>query len=315
MRFQRVLFGVVAFAAMAGSPAWGNLIITPTFDGTIASDPNAASIEGVINSAILAYENIYTNPINVSIDFQSQNTGLGQSNTTVYTLTYQDFYKAFKAKALASGQADQLTALAHLPNTANNPVTGTTNFNIKTANIRALGIPGSFPPIGSFDGTIGLNTHITDVGSPGTSGTYSLLATTEHEIDEVLGLGSALPSFADPSPEDLYRYLADGTRTFTTNSSTVAFFSIDGTTHLAQFDNQNDGGDFGDWQSNPLPVGVQPKVQDGFATPGAHPALSVELTALDAIGFTEAAPEPSTTLLFGCGVLAVGLLKRHRVRV
>ena len=74
-------------------------------------------------------------------------------------------------------------------------------------------------------------------------------------------------------------------RTFAIGSNRLAYFSIDRNTVLAQFDNQNDGGDSGDWQSNPLPSGVSPKVQDAFATPGASPALSVELTALDVIGF------------------------------
>jgi hypothetical protein len=318
MQFQRLLLGAVAFAVMAG-PAWGNLIIIPTYDSTITSDPNAAAIEGVINSAIQTYQNAFANPITVTIDFQSMNGGLGQSNTTLYKLSYLSFYNAFQAEATASGQADQLAALAHLPNGPNNPVTGSTNINIKTADIRALGIAGSFPPGGGFDGVIGLNTHITDIGSPGTSGAYSLLATTEHEIDEVLGLGSDVAGtafFADPSVEDLYRYASGGGIRSYTGDGSAAFFSIDGTTHLAQFNNSNNGADYGDWLSNPLPNGVQPKVQDAFATPGAHPALSVELTALDVIGYTQSspAPEPSTALLLGCGALAGGLLKRRRAR-
>ncbi|HEV3199582.1 MAG TPA: NF038122 family metalloprotease, partial [Bryobacteraceae bacterium] len=285
------------------------------------SDPNAAAIEGVINSAIQAYQTTYSNPINVTIKFQSMNSGLGQSNTTLYKLSYQSFYDSFKTVATTSGQADQLTALANLPNSTNNPVTGSTFINIKTADIRALGIPGGpFPPGNGFDGIIGLNTHITDVGSPGTSGTYSLLATAEHEIDEVLGLGSDVAGtgfFADPAPQDLYRYTAGGSRNFTGNGGAV-FFSIDGgTTDLAQFNNSNNGADYGDWLSNPLPPATQPKVQDAFATPGAHPALSTELTALDVIGYTQSSPlpEPSTTMLLGSGVVVAGLWKRLRARI
>jgi len=85
---------------------------------------------------------------------------------------------------------------------------------------------------------------------------------------------------------------------------------------LAQFDNQNDGGDFGDWQSNPLPPGVGPKVQDAFATPGAAPSLGVELTALDVIGYDfnapVATPEPGTLALLGTGLLALTILRRRR---
>jgi hypothetical protein len=118
---------------------------------------------------------------------------------------------------------------------------------------------------------------------------------TEHEIDEVLGLGSSLPGVPNGTifPEDLFRYDASGTkiRNFTTSSTATAFVSINGTTNLAQFHNKNDGADFGDWESNPLPPGVSPKVQDAFATPlPANPSLGVELTALDVIGYD---PNPS----------------------
>src|SRR5207237_163280 len=89
-------------------------------------------------------------------------------------------------------------------------------------------------------------------------------------------------------------YDASGNRSFTTALTTV-FFSIDGTTHIAQFDNQNDGGDFGDWQSNPRPSGVSPQVQDAFATPGAHPTLgNSEKTALDVQGYNRVNQTPPT---------------------
>jgi hypothetical protein len=144
----------------------------------------------------------------------------------------------------------------------------------------------------------------------------------EHEINEVLGLGSDLPGggfFSDPAPEDLFRYDSLGNRSFTTNPSAKAFFSIDGMNDLAQFDNQNDGGDFGDWQSNPLPNGVQPQVQDAFATPFSNPTLGVnELTALDVIGYNfspqgPVVPEPGSLTLLGTGaLLSLGYTWRRR---
>jgi hypothetical protein len=305
----------------AAPPAWANLVITPTFDSSITGDPNAAAIEGTINTAINTYESDFTDPINVTIDFKEMATGLGQSNTTLYKINYSAFYNALVADAKSANDA---TALAHLPNGSapgsTNPVTGSTTINVKTADLKALGFNGaSFPPIGGFDGVIGLNTSITTPGSTGSSLTYSLLATTEHEIDEVLGLGSDLSGtgfFSDPAPEDLFRYASTGARSYTTNPSAQAFFSIDGTTDLAQFDNQNDGGDWGDWQSNPLPPGVLPKVQDAFATPGANPALGVELVALDAIGYDPATqvavPEPGTMALLGTSLLGLVALRRRR---
>jgi hypothetical protein len=290
------------------------LTIHPTFDPTIANDPNAAAIEGTLNGVISTYEPVFSDPISVSIDFQEMNTGLGDSSTGFYTITYLSFINALHADAKTGN--DQ-AALGLLPVTAINPVTGSSAINVKTADLKALGFnPVFFPPIGGFDGEAGLNTHITDIGSPGTSGAFSLRTVAEHEIDEVLGLGSDLPSGGDPFPEDLYRYDSSGQRSFTASSSATAFFSINGTNDLAQFDNQNDCGDFGDWQSNPHPNGVGAQIQDAFATPGANlPPGPVELAALDVIGYDLQVPEPASIGLLGSALAALGCLRRRRAPI
>jgi hypothetical protein len=103
-----------------------------------------------------------------------------------------------------------------------------------------------------------------------------------HEIDEVLGLGSAqpMPFHDDPHPEDLFRYSAHGTRSFSTAPTPQPYLSINGgSTSLVQY-NTNPKGDYGDYNG----IGG-PHVQDAFATPGAHPTLGVELKALDVIGY------------------------------
>jgi hypothetical protein len=310
---------LAALALPAAAPA-SALTITPTFDASIAGD---AAIVSTINTAINTYQTDFTDPIDVTIKFQAMATGLGQSNTTLYKINYSDFYNALVADAKPPNDP---IALAHLPNASApgspNPVTGSTTINVKTAELKALGFSGaSFPPIGGFDGVIGLNTSLTTPGSPGSTLQYSLLAVVEHEIDEVLGLGSDLgatnPFFDDPASEDLFRYDNAGARSYTTNPTAKAFFSIDGTTLLAQFDNQNDGGDWGDWQSNPLPPGVDPKVQDAFATPGATPSLGVELLALDVNGYDPAAapppvPEPGTLSLLAGSLIGLAWLRRRR---
>ena len=261
------------------------LIIVPTFDVSITSDPNAVAIEAAINTAIDNIQSQFSDPITVSITFK-EGGGLGSSSTPFFNLSYATFLAALKGDAKT---ADDAAAMALLPSVAGNPVNGSSTVNVKTANLRAVGI--AHPPIGGPDGTITLNTTLTSPGSPGSSLTYNLTIVVEHEIDEVLGLGSSLPSvpFSTIFPEDLYRYSAPGVRTFTTadsrTSSVFAYFAFDALTALAEFDNQNDGGDFGDWQSNPKRPGVAAKVQDAFATVGANPAMSVELNALDVVGY------------------------------
>jgi hypothetical protein len=274
----------------------------------------------VIASAISIYEADFSNPIDVSIDFKEMTTGLGESSTTLYTIPYSTFYTAYQMNAIKNNNVTALAALGtSVPNQANNPMTGDGDIDIKTADIRALGIPcPGCNPSGGFDGTIGLNTSITFPPNANNGSTYSLMATVEHEMDEVLGLGSSVGTMlTEPQPEDLFRYDSHGNRSaFTTSNNALAFFSITGATDLAQFDNQSDGGDTGDWQSNPRPNGVPPKVQDAFATPGASPQLGVELIALEAVGYDAiATPEPSTVSLFIVALPVFGLFTRRGARI
>jgi hypothetical protein len=321
---SRLVFPIILAIVfvMGAVPAHADvaLNIIPTFAANITSDPNAAAIEATINSAIAFYQSTFTThtaaPIGVTIDFQ-EGGGLGASNTTLYKVSYSSFSAALNGAT--SGDPTDTSALSGLPVSGTNPVTGSSTINVKTAELRALGYTG-VPPIGGFDGVITLNTSIT---TPGGAGPYSLLAVVEHEIDEVLGLGSDLgqanPFFNDPAPEDLFRYAAGGARSYTTNPAALAYFSLTGAIDLAQFDNQNDGGDWGDWQSNPRAPGVGPKVQDAFATPGSTPFLdrtSPETIALDAMGYNlsavSTAPEPTSVILLGSVLAIIGIVLKRR---
>jgi hypothetical protein len=111
-------------------------------------------------------------------------------------------------------------------------------------------------------------------------------------MDEVLGLSSSLDSNAsDPLPEDLFRYTAEASRSYTTNGDD-AYFSLDGSKLLARF-NQKPSEDFGDWWT----AGAHnPQVQDAFATNGKMPNPYTELIALDVIGYNLLpAPHPLIT--------------------
>jgi hypothetical protein len=277
------------------------LIIVPTFDSSITSDPQAATIEATINSAIAVYESSYSDPITVNITFQEMSTGLGQSSSYLATVAYSDYYAALSAHATTT---DDATALAHLPNSASNPVNGNSQILLKTPLARALGFSAN-PPGGAPDGVIGLKTSIMNLSSSQNNGSkYSLFSTVSHEIDEVLGMGSALDIVKNGSenlsgavePEDLFRYDGTGARNYTTNSSATAYFSLDGTTDIAQF-NQVASGDFGDWYS--FFGGQTPQVQDAFGTPGSAPTLGAELRVLDAIGYTFVGSKTNQTITFG----------------
>ncbi|MDB5389136.1 MAG: conserved repeat domain protein [Planctomycetaceae bacterium] len=272
-------------------------VIVPTFDTTITSDPNAATIISSINRTIAAYENSFTNNNTVHITFQ-EGGGLGGSLTFLNNVTYTSYHAALIADA--SG-ADDLLALSTLPSGANQPIVGTasdTSLNIPTALERTLGYSGGQV---AMDGQITLNVGLMNLDRTGVqdSSKYDLMAVAAHEIDEVLGLGSGLDGSNNGDPisgttieaADLYRYASAGVRSFNTSVNSAAFFSIDGgTTMMARF-NQTAGGDFGDWYS--AFGGQIPQVQDAFGTPGSTPNLNAELRRADVIGYTRV---PQVTL-------------------
>ena len=180
----------------------------------------------------------------------------------------------------------------------------------------------------AVDGIVSVNTSITYPPQLNNGSNYGLLSTVEHEIDEILGLGSSLPNTTassgtvnflngNPAPEDLFRYNASGMFGTTVNCASpgTTYFSYSGTMDLAQFNNSCNGADFGDWQSNPLPTGVSAQVQDAFATPGAQPLYGPnEIAALSAVGYTLVAPEPATWIFMLTALPAFAFARRWQIR-
>ncbi|HEV2319541.1 MAG TPA: NF038122 family metalloprotease, partial [Verrucomicrobiae bacterium] len=268
----------------ANSPA--GLTILPVFDSSITSDPQAVAIESTIQAACALYQRNFSDPITVSITFQEMNSGLGQSSWAYYAFSYSAYRAALAAEATTP---DDSTALAHLPVQTGNPVNNNATVYVKTAQAYDLGLNSGTS--GENVGAISLYTGIMNLSdAQNISTNFSLFSTTCHEIDEVLGIGSALDQVYNGGdsatgpifPEDLFRYDSSGSRSYTTSASATSWFSIDGTDDLAQF-NQNSLGDFGDWYS--FSGGVVPQVQDAFAPPDTSPNPGVELRVLDVLGY------------------------------
>ena len=119
----------VLLLALASCGWATSFTITPTFDSTITSLPDASTVEATINQVIGVYESTFANPIDVNITFSnSSSISLGESNYNQYVITYSQFLSAFTANA--SGANDTL-ALEYLPDTTNNPVTNEANMFIK----------------------------------------------------------------------------------------------------------------------------------------------------------------------------------------
>jgi hypothetical protein len=255
--------------------ALAGLVIIPTWDSTILSDPNVASITNTIINTILTYETRFSDPVTVNITFAEMNTGLGMSSTPIDSVNYSDYYNALVANAKTTNDT---VVLAHLPGGATDPVTGGTSIFATPVNFRALGFIAPASP----DGIISVNMNLINITRPpAVSTNYDLQSVVSHEIDEVLGTISNVGQ-TGVRPADLFRFSGPGARNFTTSGDS-AFFSIDGGTNLLVQYNQDSRGDYGDWWS----IGAHtPRVQDAFGTPGATPDLGVELTVLDSVGYT-----------------------------
>jgi hypothetical protein len=286
-------------------PAVG-LTIIPTFDSSITMNPNAQAIESSINDAIGVLEALFSDPITVQIDFQYSTTlpggqpaALGNSISTDYSFAYTEYISSLRAH---SRTTNDVTALDHLP-----PSPLATKADLNSALGRALGLntPGALDSNGAtdtggtFDGIVIVNSSLpVQFNRTGgiNSGNYDAQRVLEHEMDEVLGLGSILPSTTDYTgnsavyPEDLFRYSSPGVTSLTTSPLATAYFSINGGVSSIVGFSQQSGLDYGDWLSPSCAAEANaPLVQYAIICPGTAAdvsATSPEGIALDVIGYT-----------------------------
>jgi hypothetical protein len=313
----------LGISALAPS-AHGGLLIVPTYDTSITSDPNAGTIETSINAAINAIDSQISNNITVTITFtEMTGSSLGTNSVGESGLAYTTYKTDLATKQPIS--PNDAVAIASLPATEV-PVTGGTLQQVQLTNPlrRALGLIG--PPTGQ-DGTVSLNTSLMNLSRTGTQSPSKsdLQEAAEHEIDEVLGIGgngSQLGLGATQflvGPLDFFRFTSAGTRSWTDQNANIApYFSIDGgVTNIVHF-SQTSGADYGDWGDGKTPAdfngNTPPQVQDAFSTLGTHSDVGQsELVALDVIGWSlSTLPEPASLGLIAAGAFLVG--SRRRVR-
>ena len=280
----------------ATAPTTG-LIINPTFDSSITNDPDAAAIEAMISRAISIYESLFDDPFTIQIRFRYATTGpdgtplppgtASQSDFAVYLIAWNTCLNALIADATTSN--DNL-ANASLPGSALSTI-----IRPSSANGRAIGLDtptamfadGHIGNGGPYDGIVTLNSDLPyQFTRPPGGGIFDAQRSTEHEIDEVIGLGSHLGQMAnDLRPQDLFSWSSAGVRN--TSSSGTRYFSIDGgTTNIVDF-SQDPTADFGDWLSEDCPQ-TQPYVQNAFICPGQYSdisATSPEGINLDVVGY------------------------------
>jgi len=291
--------GSYAEAKAATTVSTTGLTIHATFDSSITGNPNAAAIEAMINQAISIYESLFRDPITIQIRFRYATTGpdgtplgagqVAQSIFVYYTIPWNIVVNSLRADAKSSN--DNL-AIASLPANALSA-----NILPSSANGRALG--GNAPPAmfedgtvgngGPYDGIVTLNSAVPyQFIRPVSAGHFDAQRSIQHEMDEVIGLGSHLnlhPPGPNLRPQDVFSWSSAGHRN--TTSSGTRYFSINGgSTNIVNF-NRDPNGDFGDWLSTPCPQ-AHPYVQNAFGCTGQSSdiaATSPEGINLDVIGY------------------------------
>lgn len=302
-------------------------------------DATAAGTCNTLNTTIAGdYSSAFTDA-NALIFIQYGATGLGASVQYRNTVTYADYHAALVA---SSSGANDATAIASLgASTTVNPVVSGDGISITSALGQRLSLTG-YSGISSVDessctvGTANCFNGIVTIADnqpyyyrsgAQTASQFDYFAVVQHEVNEVLGTGSCLTTVAGApgvgctgtAPTDLFRYSAPGVRSYlgaggNQANGTLAYFSINsGTTSLAEYNNQPNDADYGDWGSAAV------RVQNAFTGNGVFVGDNgaPEIGVLDAIGYTRnsqlATPEPASIALFGSGLaLLAGFSRRRR---
>jgi len=300
--------GSYSNALTATTSATIGLIIDATFDSSITSRLNAASIEAMINRAISVYESLLSDPITVKILFRYSTAApngihfpsgvLSESNFVGYKIPWTSYILALVADAITGYDT---TANTSLPTTALSADIIPSSANGRAVKLNtppAMFANGAVGGGGPFDGIVTLNSAAPfQFTRPTSGGNFDAQRSTEHEMDEVLGLGSRLGTGdSDLRPQDLFSWSAASIRNLT--SSGTRYFSINrGSTRIVYF-NQNSTGDYGDWLSTACPQ-TNPYVQNAVGCPGQ--SSDVTLTSpeginLDVIGYNLVnSPAPAPT--------------------
>ena len=345
-----VLTGVASIV-LGGMPASAITIIA-SYDPSIST--NAPALADIQNIATY-YDALFTNPATVNIYFQFGNTGLGESSFAQTDVTYTSWVAALGSTASAANgyaqsadsvlsSSDPLSAVDSGFVTLTDANARALGFSVPIPNTNCVNTPTPSNPVNIVcgnDATITISsTQPYEYNQTATPGDFDFYSVVEHELDEVLGIGSALNGMSSISAgttfaaEDYFRYACgNGSALDVTLSTTdnVCFSYNGGASDVtgAQFYQEAHGpGDYNDWiWGSGGSYGCPPTtayVQDAFACAGDIPssyvgANSPEGIVLQTLGYNasqqSSVPEPGTFGLFGLIAGGMALARRRVARL
>ncbi len=338
--------GLLMLACLAAAPDARALTINITYDSSITSLGNAATVQAAISSVAQQFEAAVANNITVNL-----NMAWGKVNTSALTsgdvadtvVNAFGFYSYAQVKSFLSGTAGTLPTA---------DPTGTGRFMIPQAQAKALNLSGvSYQSVDAYIGFSNTAPFAYDdsVAIPALS--YDFKGIVSHEIEHALGrvtgLLSSTPIYGYAA--DIFRYSAPGTNSFTYNTptgTTQAYASIDGgVTKLGTYADQATAGDRSDWNS-PTGTTNPPNAQNARQVTGVDYCLSTaDERLLTGLGYSFTAyatslfqsgsscapsgavpaayaampasspvnaPEPASLGLLAAGVATLGALRRRR---
>ncbi|MBS1712716.1 MAG: NF038122 family metalloprotease [Armatimonadetes bacterium] len=278
-------FALLSIGLSVSASAWAGFKIVPVYDPSITNDPQAAAIKACIESSIALYSAKFTDDVTVKIYFQ-KGGGLG---TNIYGYYWNGAGVAYDVLDADAKSNDDIEATKHMRST------GFGSVGYTSANGRAMGLntPGflSAGGEGGFDGIVSLNTDICffDHENP-VGGKFDLYSATAHEIDEVLGTVSGTGDWLAFSA-DCFRYDGAGHHLFSGDTNTHAYFSVDATNMIVEY-NQfgRTGGDWGDWVPHWPSMTQDWSIFSGIKIDPGEP----EFRLLDVVGYDRSTQFPAT---------------------
>ena len=262
-----------------------NIVIE--YDSSAANAP--AGFKEAVQAAVQFYDYLITNPITVPIVFsygeiQGQALSSRAAAESSTNGNIENFNSVVSLLTAAATSATDATSIANLPKT--DPTSGG-EFWVSDAQAQVFGLgsePGYTDP---EDGFVAISSKLSftwDPNNRAVAGEYDAIGAIEHEISEVLGrydyLGGSITFNGNNlySPLDLFRFTAAGARTVAYGPG---YFSVDGGKTLQlPFNDPNNGGDGGDWDSGVVgdSYGSAYSGVEGYVSP-------TDLQVMDVLGY------------------------------